>query len=223
MLSMAVNTSQADVTADDLRETLLSRLQNEENTPEHPDMRVEYRVGAIDSRMRFADCSVPLKVRRHGQRPGQNRLLFKVSCPSPHPWQLYIPVTRELYMSVAVATHPLRQNQVLTAEDVELRELEVSRLNSGYFSDLSLVVGRKLKRSISTGVPLKPNTLDQRRMISKGDEVFIRAESGVVSIQVPAIALSHGSLGQQISVRNKQSQRVIKARVTGPGEVEVVL
>lgn len=217
------HTAQADVTATDLQEAILRHLQAVASNTEHTDMRVEYRIGAIDSRMRLADCASPLKVRRHGQRPGQNRLLFKVSCPSPHPWKLYIPVTREQYLAVAVAAHPLHQNQLLTAADVELRELDVSRLNQGYYNDLTLVIGRKLKRSVATGAALKPNTLDQRRLISKGDEVFIRAENGLVSIQVPAIALSNGTLGEQISVRNKQSRRVIKARVTGPGEVEVVL
>lgn len=216
-------TGHADVSAEDLRQALLAHVEATDTGPEHPDMRTEYRIGAIDSRMRLADCNQALKVRRHGQRPGQNRLLFKVSCPSPHPWKLYIPVIRQQYLPVAVARHPLHQNQIVTEADVELQELEVSRLNNGFFSDLSRVIGRKLKRSIAAGAPLKPNTLDQRRLISKGDEVFIRAQSGPVSIQAPAIALSHGSLGQQISVRNKQSKRVIKARVTGPGEVEVVL
>lgn len=221
-LLMQANLCQADVSADDLHQAVLAHLQTENNSP-NPDIRVEYRVGAIDSRMRLADCNVPLKIRRHGQRAGQNRLLFKVSCPSPSPWQLYIPVTREQYLPVAIASHPLHQNQILTEQDVELRELDVSQLNNGYFSDLSLVIGRKLRRPIATGAPLKPNTLIQRQLISKGDEVFIRAENGVVSIQVPAIALSNGKMGQQISVRNKQSRRVIKARVTGPGQVEVVL
>lgn len=33
-------------------------------------------------------------------------------------------------------------------------------------------------------------------------------------------ALSDGAVGQQIRVRNLRSERIIRARVTGPGQVE---
>jgi flagella basal body P-ring formation protein FlgA len=38
---------------------------------------------------------------------------------------------------------------------------------------------------------------------------------------MPGEALSDGGLSEQIRVRNLNSQRVVKARVTGPGQVEV--
>jgi flagellar basal body P-ring formation protein FlgA len=51
--------------------------------------------------------------------------------------------------------------------------------------------------------------------------VVISARSGAINVRMPGEALSGGILGQQISVRNLTSQRVIKARVMGPGQVEV--
>ncbi|WP_445939505.1 flagella basal body P-ring formation protein FlgA, partial [Pseudomonas sp.] len=36
-------------------------------------------------------------------------------------------------------------------------------------------------------------------------------------------ALSDGIVGKQISVRNQRSNRVIRARVIGPGQVEVAM
>jgi flagella basal body P-ring formation protein FlgA len=59
--------------------------------------------------------------------------------------------------------------------------------------------------------------------IRKGDQVVITARSGTVSVRMPGEALSDGVIGKQISVRNQRSNRVIRARVVGPGQVEVAL
>jgi len=57
--------------------------------------------------------------------------------------------------------------------------------------------------------------------VRRGDQVVISARSGGINVRMQGEALSGGTLGQQISVRNLTSQRVIRARVAGPGQVEV--
>ncbi|MCY1411705.1 flagella basal body P-ring formation protein FlgA [compost metagenome] len=57
----------------------------------------------------------------------------------------------------------------------------------------------------------------------RGDAVMIRARSSRVNVVMPGEALADGVPGQQIRVRNLQSQRVVKARVVEPGTVEVGL
>ncbi|MOA35657.1 flagellar basal body P-ring biosynthesis protein FlgA [compost metagenome] len=52
---------------------------------------------------------------------------------------------------------------------------------------------------------------------------MIRARSSRVNVVMPGEALANGVPGQQIRVRNLQSQRVVKARVVEPGTVEVGL
>ncbi|MNG41192.1 flagellar basal body P-ring biosynthesis protein FlgA [compost metagenome] len=50
---------------------------------------------------------------------------------------------------------------------------------------------------------------------------MISARSGTITVRMPGEALADGTLGEQISVRNQGSQRVVRARVLGPGQVEV--
>ena len=57
----------------------------------------------------------------------------------------------------------------------------------------------------------------------KGDHVIISARSGTLSVKMPGEALSDGGLSEQIRVKNLNSNRIIKARVTAPGQVEVAL
>ena len=60
-------------------------------------------------------------------------------------------------------------------------------------------------------------------MVRKGDHVVITARSGSLSVRMPGEALSKGGLSEQIRVRNLNSKRVVKARVIGPGQVEVAM
>ena len=53
--------------------------------------------------------------------------------------------------------------------------------------------------------------------------MVISARSGTIQVRMPGEALSNGTLGQQIQVRNLGSRRVIKARVVGQGQVEVAM
>lgn len=60
-------------------------------------------------------------------------------------------------------------------------------------------------------------------VVHKGDQVVISAGSSTIQVKMPGEALSAGAIGDQIRVRNLNSKRVVKARVTGPGQVEVAM
>ena len=50
-------------------------------------------------------------------------------------------------------------------------------------------------------------------MITKGAQVTLVYERGVVRLEVPAQAMADGASGQLLSVRNLQSKSVVKATV----------
>ena len=61
-------------------------------------------------------------------------------------------------------------------------------------------------------------------VVSSRDKVFITAISGPLRIKLRnAEAMGSGRVGDVINVRNLDSQKVIAARVTGPGNVEIRL
>ena len=98
---------------------------------------------------------------------------------------------------------------------------DVGLLQRGYISDPHQAIGRKLTRSLQADQVLTPAILQLAEIVRRGDQVVITARSGGISVRMQGEALSGGSSGQQISVRNLSSQRVVRARVTGPGQVEV--
>ncbi|NQD96748.1 flagellar basal body P-ring formation protein FlgA, partial [Pseudomonas sp. CrR25] len=82
---------------------------------------------------------------------------------------------------------------------------------------------KKLTRPLLPDQVVAPVYVEQAEVVRRGDQVVIRARSLTINVRMPGEALSDGAIGQQISVRNQGSQRVIKARVTGPGQVEVAM
>jgi flagella basal body P-ring formation protein FlgA len=72
---------------------------------------------------------------------------------------------------------------------------------------------------MEAGMVLSPRQLAPPIAVTKGSQVQIRAGSGPVSIAVAGTALGNGMPGEQISVRNAQSQRTIKAWVVSTGLV----
>ncbi|NEP50997.1 MAG: flagellar basal body P-ring formation protein FlgA, partial [Moorea sp. SIO3C2] len=51
--------------------------------------------------------------------------------------------------------------------------------------------------------------LEQPLLIKRGDSVVVTARTGTLTVKMPGTALMDGHRGEQISVRNKQSNRVV--------------
>ena len=67
--------------------------------------------------------------------------------------------------------------------------------------------------------------IEHNRADGSGGGAYLRAFDGAFFDNVIRYneALSDGTIGKQISVRNQRSNRVIRARVVGPGQVEVAM
>ena len=118
---------------------------------------------------------------------------------------------------------PMARKSKLAADDLSLREEDVSQLRQTYLTDISQATGQTLKRGVASGDILTSNLLQPSSLIKRGDRVVIVARSGDFFVKMQGEALSDGAKGQQIRIRNITSDRVIRARVVGPSEVEVAL
>lgn len=187
------------------------------------DARYEIRVNPIDPRLRLASCDSDLTQSLESSPPPVGRVTVKVSCEGSAPWSVYVPAQVRLYREVAVLINPLKRDSLIGEADVAMVEQDVSTLSRGYLVSTELAIGRKLTRAMPAGQPLVPNNLQIAESIRKGDQVVISARGGGVAVRMPGEALANGVLGEQINVRNLASKRVVRARVTGPGQVEVAL
>jgi flagella basal body P-ring formation protein FlgA len=185
--------------------------------------RYEVQVNRLDPRLRLPACDKDLTTVLESPNQPVGRVTVRVRCEGSTPWSVFVPAEVHLYRNVVIAIRPLKRNNVVGEADLALVERDVGSLNQGYLTDLGQAVGKKLTRPLTPDQVLAPVHLQLAEVIRKGDQVVISARSSTVNVRMPGEALSDGGLGQQINVRNLRSQRVIKARVTGPGQVEVAM
>jgi flagella basal body P-ring formation protein FlgA len=188
------------------------------------DERYEIEVSSIDPRLRLTACSNE-DLDASLQSPAQpiGRVNVKVSCTNASPWTVYVPAQVHLFRDVVMVTRPLKRGETLSGDDVAMVERDIGQLNQSYLTAADQAVGYTLTRPVVADQVLTPGHLEQTSVVQKGDQVVIVARSGAINVRMPGEAMNAGSVGEQIRVRNLTSERVIKARVTGPGSVEVAM
>ena len=185
--------------------------------------RHEIQINRLDPRLRLPLCPQPLTTTLESPAEPIGRVTLRVRCEGPAPWTVFVPGQVRLYREVVIANRPLKRDNLITDLDVVLAERDVGLLNQGYLTGLKQAIGKKLTRPLSPDQVLAPIHVQLAEAIRKGDQVVISARSGGISVRMPGEALSDGIVGKQISVRNQRSNRVIRARVIGPGQVEVAM
>ena len=216
-------------TASFLEQSVSEYLQRSEIQARH-----EIQINRLDPRLRLAACDKELTVTLESPAQPIGRVTTRVRCEGHSPWTVFVPAQVRLFRDVVIITRPLKRNSEigpadpatrLSALEAELATLErdVGLLNQGYLTDPTQVIGKKLTRAMQSDQVVSPRHLALAEVIRKGDQVVISARSSTVGVRMPGEALSDGGVGEQISVRNLRSNRVVKARVLGPGQVEVAM
>jgi flagella basal body P-ring formation protein FlgA len=185
--------------------------------------RHEIRVNRLDPRLRLSLCDQPLTTRLESPAQPIGRVTTRVRCDGSSPWTVFVPAEVRLYREVVMLTRPLKRLSVVGGGDLSMVERDVGQLSQGYLTDPQQAIGKKLTRQLPAEQILSPNHLQVAEVIRRGDQVVISAAGATISVRMQGEALSDGAPGQQIQVRNLRSQRVVRARVIGPGQVEVAL
>lgn len=190
---------------------------------EAPDApRAEIDVGRLDPRLQMTACSRPLETELNRQQAPAGRVTVRVDCPAQDaPWTRYIQASVQVFEPVVVATRTLRRGERVTAADISLEEREVSMLRDTVYRDPARAEGMALRRTVTAGSPLTGQSVTEPVLIRRGDTVTLTAENEAVTIRHQGVALQDGVLGKRISVRNRRSERVIQATVTGSGQARV--
>ena len=187
------------------------------------DARYEIKVNRLDPRLRLPLCPADrISAQLESPQTPIGRVTVRVSCDSSEAqWRLFVPANVDLFQQVVISTRPLARHAVISAQDVALRERNVGQLSGGYLLNPEQATGMRARRPIPTDSVINPNQLEQDETVKRGDRVVITAANSRVAVRMPGEALESGSVGSQIRVRNTRSARVIRARIIGPGQVEV--
>ena len=137
-------------------------------------------------------------------------------------WETVVRLKVQRFADVLVARTALPRGVPVTARDVAVERREVSEGSETPLRDLAGVAGYRTTATLPAGHPLCASELAPLPVVKAHEQVKLLAHCGALTISLLAMAGEDGAVGQFIRVHNLQSNKDVSARVTAPGEVEIV-
>jgi len=111
------------------------------------------------------------------------------------------------------ATRALKRGEIVTASDVRLAKINGTATDSDSLDGIGDVVGHELTRDVGQGELFSSKTLKLPPVVKVGSQVTMLFSRGRLEASARGVALEDGGQGQEISVRNEGSKKVVRARV----------
>ncbi len=197
-------------THESLHAAALSFLQQE--TQNIKDSKITMR--PLDKRLRLNQCSIPL----HAFWPLANKkygsTTIGIRCDGNKPWKIYVGAHIHIYKNVWVSNYALNRNQIISSQDINMEKRDITKLSSGYLLANHPIIGMQIKRNVPANQILTNVMLDSQKIIKRGDRITIVAKYNNIEVHAKGVALSDGSKGDRIRVKNSSSKREIEAYVS---------
>ncbi|ENO8809284.1 flagellar basal body P-ring formation protein FlgA [Photobacterium damselae] len=205
----------ADIDLETIRHSAEAFVQTQITPPKEGELSIE--AAQLDSRLRFSHCSEPLETSLPGKQEINNNATVLVRCNHEN-WQVYVPVRVQLLLPRVVASVPLGRGMVLSPNNLTVALIESRFQRGAIYQSPRALFGAKVKRNVKIGEAVQANDIC---MVCRNDKVVISAGQPGLKIITQGTALSDGTLGEQIRVKNNRSNKIISAQVSAVGEVDV--
>ncbi|GEA05977.1 flagella basal body P-ring formation protein FlgA [Alteromonas sp. KUL42] len=180
---------------------------------------IDVEVVAIDERINIPECPTGFQYNVSDEALSQSYISVRVSC-GDNDWYLFTSGQVTRTKEIVVTQGAISPGTVLTSTNLTLAKVDVRRLRYTAFTDISDLVGARMKRRITDGQAIQANMLC---FVCKGDRITITAEISGMEVKTAGIAQQDGVVGDNIKVINASSQKAVIARVASPEEVVIHL
>jgi len=134
--------------------------------------------------------------------------------------QIFVGYRVQRYVRTAVATHDLVPGAVLSASDLKMARMVYTGERT---NGTDVLVGRRVVAAVRAGTPVTIEDTRVDQIVKAGNTVSLIVDSNGVRIATDVVARSSGGLGDEVSVYNPQTSKVLTGTVVGPDRVEVNL
>lgn len=180
--------------------------------------RVAITVPSIDPRITIKPCDF-LQAKMPDKKKGSN-LNVKVYCEGNNPWKIYLPVKVNQQIPILVTQNILAKGTVIDHTNTVVEFIDANRIRGESINNVQSIAGGRLKRRLSKGAIISPRNIC---LVCKGGSVTIFAKSNDFMVKTIGLAMSDGSMGQQVKIKNSKSGRIINARVDAVNKVVINL
>ena len=178
--------------------------------------------GVLDARLQLAPCTQVQPFMPAGVLPwGRSRVGLRC-LQGPVAWQVFVPVTVQVWAPAVVASGPLPAGARLEGSQLALAVVDWAAAPSAAYAEIDAMDGRVLVRPIAAGQAVRVSDLRARQWFASGDSVQFVARGRGFSVSAEGQAMSAGLEGQPVRVR-MESGRVVTGLPVGQRRVELTL
>ena len=124
--------------------------------------------------------------------------------------------------NVVTLTRDLQREEVINEGDLVISRLPKEKMRAGSLTNTTPAVGMATVRNLTQGSIIKNHDFAPPILVRSNDPVAITYSVPGLLLTAQGRALSDGAKNADVSIRNLQSNRVVRGRVTAVGEVLVV-
>lgn len=160
---------------------------------------VEVVIGELDPRLTLAACArfepfVPPGAKLWG------RSSLGVRCVDGANWTVFVPVEIRVFGAVQVAARPIARGRPVTADDVRIDRLDLTRISGAILGADDILDGNVAVRSIAAGEPLRRDLLRPPPIMAAGDPVKVVYDGIGFAVSIDGKALAPAGDGQSVRV-----------------------
>jgi flagella basal body P-ring formation protein FlgA len=183
----------------------------------------EYEISLmpLDSRLNLPQCTKPLETFTTADAIKAGRNAVGVRCNTGRKWSIYISANIKVYQMVVVLSRPIQRNEIITRQHFSIERRDVSNLREDFVTQAEQIENKQAVRPLNAGDILSMRNFAEPKLIKRGDKVIISAGKSDFTIRMNGVAMTDGTKGQLISIKNQNSGRIINATVVEPGLVFV--
>jgi flagella basal body P-ring formation protein FlgA len=122
----------------------------------------------------------------------------------------------------ARARRAIARGETLTAADVEDVDAALDDQPIRRVPVLADVIGARVKRNVIAGESITAVVIEVPPVVKSGDVVMATVRVGAVEAEGRTVASGSGHVGSIVRVTAPGTRRLLRARITGPGRVEIL-
>jgi flagella basal body P-ring formation protein FlgA len=122
----------------------------------------------------------------------------------------------------AQAVRAIARDQALTADAWQMVAGDLADVPFRHLPTGDELATLKARRDIAPGEVLTDAAVIVPPLVRSGDTVAVTVHIGAVEAKGTAVASGSGHLGETIRIMQRSSRRLLNARISGPGAVELI-
>ena len=189
------------------------------------DDLIEFDINSIISEMHISpDNDASIRMNRLSYDENSGRFSAEVVAPAQGSVEASATITGNLYRLVeaAVPNKRIMPGDIIRSSDLDWKRFRANRVNNKAVLDASQIVGKSAKRTLVAGKIISLNSVQPPVLVKKKGLVTVTLHTKNMRITTQGKALQNGAMDEIVQIRNLQSDIIIEAIVTGPGQASVI-